>query len=287
MEFDRLPEECISKILSLTTPLDVCRCSSVSTSFKSAAQSDLLWQNFLPSDYNDVLSIHPLCFSSKKQLFLHLCNPIFIDHGRKSLKIEKSSGRKSYMLSARDLHICWSDQPMYWTWLSLPDSRFNEVARLRTTWWLEIQGKINTKMLSRNTRYGAYIVFKVTENAYGLDIIPCEVSIEVGNQIRSRSCAYLCTNKHKMQKLLYKNRMEMLESRLINGDEVRVPRKREDELWMEIELGDFFVNGEIDEEEEVKMNLKEVKGQHLKGGLVIEGIEVRPKHLGLYINFKM
>ncbi|OMO98637.1 Phloem protein 2-like protein [Corchorus capsularis] len=45
--------------------------------------------------------------------------------------------------------------------------------------------------------------------------------------------------------------------------------------WMEVELGEIF-SGENDEE--VKMGLMEVKGCHLKGGLVIEGTEVRPKH---------
>ena len=64
----------------------------------------------------------------------------------------------------------------------------------------------------------------------------------------------------------------MLKSRVIEGDN-RVLNKREDG-WMEIELGEFF-NGEGDEE--VKMSLKEIKGHQLKGGLIIEGIEVRPK----------
>ncbi len=44
--------------------------------------------------------------------------------------------------------------------------------------------------------------------------------------------------------------------------------------WIEIELG-YFYNDQGDEE--VKMCLKEVKGEHLKGGLIVEGIEIRPK----------
>ena len=44
---------------------------------------------------------------------------------------------------------------------------------------------------------------------------------------------------------------------------------------MEIELGEFF-SGEANEE--VKMSLMEVKGYQLKGGIIIEGIEVRPIH---------
>ena len=50
-------------------------------------------------------------------------------------------------------------------------------------------------------------------------------------------------------------------------------REREDG-WLEIELGEFYSDGS---DEEVKMSLKEVKGEHLKYGLIVEGIELRPK----------
>ena len=60
--------------------------------------------------------------------------------------------------------------------------------------------------------------------------------------------------------------------RTVKGEE-RVPREREDG-WLEIELGEFYSDGS---DEEVKVSLKEVKGEHLKGGLIVEGIELRPK----------
>ena len=68
--------------------------------------------------------------------------------------------------------------------------RFSEVAELRTTCWLEIRGKINTQILSSNTRYGAYLIMKISNRAYGLDSIPSEVSIEVGNKV-GNGMAYL------------------------------------------------------------------------------------------------
>ncbi|GAY33745.1 hypothetical protein CUMW_276050 [Citrus unshiu] len=51
-----LPAECISNIISLTTPRDACRLSVVSPVFKSAADSDSVWENFLPSDRGDLLN---------------------------------------------------------------------------------------------------------------------------------------------------------------------------------------------------------------------------------------
>ncbi|GMY21814.1 F-box protein PP2-B15-like [Fagus crenata] len=183
---DMLPEDCVSTILSFTSPTDTFRSSMVSSTFRSAAESDFVWERFLPADYKDVVSRldTPLSYTAMKELFHSLCNSVLIDGGRKSFKLEKSSGKISYMLSARELSITWGNDPMYWSWKSIPQSRFLEVAELRTTC--------------------------------------CE---------------------------------------------------REDG-WMEIELGEFF-SGEA--YEEVKMSLMEVKGYQLKGGLIIEGIEVKPK----------
>ena len=76
-----------------------------------------------------------------------------------------------------------------------------------------------------------------------------------------------------MEYMFYRNRIEVLRKRVIEGTQ-RTLNEREDG-WLEIELGEFF-SGEANEE--VKMSLMEVKGYQLKGGLVIEGIEVRPKH---------
>lgn len=82
-----LPEDVVSAILSLTSPLDVCAFSLVSSTFRSAAEFDVIWERFLPSDYQQLLSRLdlPLKFSTKKELFFHLCNSALIDGGRKVL----------------------------------------------------------------------------------------------------------------------------------------------------------------------------------------------------------
>ncbi|XVF06005.1 hypothetical protein REPUB_Repub06bG0010600 [Reevesia pubescens] len=278
LELNMLPESCVAVILSLTSPPDACKSSLVSTTFQSAADSDLVWERFLPSDYREIVSnsSNTFKFSSKKQLYFLLCNPVLLADSKMSFKIERSTGRKSYILPARELSITWSNDPMFWVWKSMPESRFSEVAELRTISWLEIHGKIRTKMLSPNTKYGAYLLLKISDRAYGLDLIPSETSVEIGNQA-IKNTAYLRSQDDKKQRLMenlfYSNRKQMLKSRVIEGDD-RVLNKREEDGWMEIELGEFF-NGESDEE--VKMSLMEIKGHQLKGGLIIEGIEVRPK----------
>ncbi|KAF8369833.1 hypothetical protein HHK36_032144 [Tetracentron sinense] len=272
-----LPEDCISHILSFTSPRAVSISSLVSSIFQSASESDVIWEKFLPSDYQEILSrsVSPVPFSSKKELYFRLCDSILMDAGLKTFSLEKSTSKKCYILSARELSITWGNFPLYWTWKSLPQSRFAEVAELRTICWLEIHGKMNTRMLSPNTTYAAYLIVKFADRAYGLDSLPADISVEVRNY-HSRGIAYL--RRHNNQKILlehhcFSNHSNVLNSRGIQGDR-RVPSYRNDG-WMEIELGEFFNYGGDDGD--VKMSLREVKGSHLKGGLIIEGIEVRPK----------
>ena len=92
---DELPEGCIAKILSATSPADACRLSCLSPTFRSAAASDSVWGSFMPSDYQTILSgswpvadSSSLAFSSKKHMFFYLShNPILIDQGKKVSKL--------------------------------------------------------------------------------------------------------------------------------------------------------------------------------------------------------
>lgn len=151
------------------------------------------------------------------------------------------------------------------------------VAHLRTTNWLEIKGKIKTGILTPNTWYTVYLIMKVSHRAYGLDCGPSQVSVQVEDSVKNEGTAYLCEKddqKQKMEDLFYGNRRDMLRDRDTNHEGHRVPFKREDG-WMEIEMGEFF-SGHKDQE--VNMSLMEVSYQ-LKGGLIIEGIQIRPKHV--------
>ncbi|CAN0897183.1 F-box protein PP2-B15 [Linum grandiflorum] len=279
-----LPEDCLSAILCFTSPQDASRSSAVSAAFHSAADSDAVWNSFLPSDYLRIVSesLPSLQLSSKKELYHLLCDSVLVDGGRKMFKLEKSTGKKSYVLSARDLSITWSNEPLYWSWTSDPESKFSEVAMLRTMSWLEINGQISTRMLTPNTKYGAYLLIKILDRSYGLDSMASEVSVQVGGNEVCSGTAYLrCKGKENdtvsmMERLMYGHRTEVSKSTVVasgGGGEGRLPEEREDG-WLEVEIGEFF-SGERDEE--VKMSLKEVKGYHLKGGLVVQGIEVRPK----------
>ncbi|KAL3520578.1 hypothetical protein ACH5RR_018727 [Cinchona calisaya] len=288
-----LPEGCIANALSFTSPRDACRLSLVGSTFRSAAQSDDVWERFLPADYRDNLSrsdegINLLRSASlsKKQLFLHLCDhPVLIDGGTKSFSLEKCSGKKCYMLAARDLTIVWSDTPKYWKWTSLSMSRFTEVAELLSVFWLEIRGKINTSMLSLDTTYAAYLVFRLT-SSYGLDSQPGEAEVGISGEEGKKQVVHLDPEGAQRLRQLrvprsqrdqygYQRAARRRLQQNMPADGVVQYAKQRGDGWMEIELGEIFIKG--DENVDMEMNLMEVKGGHPKSGLVVEGIEVRPK----------
>ncbi|KAF3604983.1 hypothetical protein DY000_02044784 [Brassica cretica] len=119
-----LPEACLANILSFTTPADTFSSASVSSVFRVAGDSDFVWEKFLPSEYSRLISTSThKSFSSKKELYRCLFESILFDNGRKIFKIEKLTGKISYVLSARDISITWSDQRHYWCWSHRSDSR--------------------------------------------------------------------------------------------------------------------------------------------------------------------
>ncbi|KAG0454149.1 hypothetical protein HPP92_025453 [Vanilla planifolia] len=296
----RLPEECISHTIALTSPRDACRSEAVCVAFRAAAVSDSVWNRFLPHDILEVLSRcnNRIEFASMKHLYFQLCEPILIDDGKMSFWLDREKGSKCFMLSARELFIVWGNTPHYWTWRSHPESRFLEVAELLNVCWLEIHGRIDTSILSRRTQYAAYLVFKSTERSIGLSHPSQEVSVTLGAYI-SKSTVRLHQAEEaiapmrrpilRRRPLVREHSDEPLEQPLADahdgeavprvqrpageGEPVGMPFRRRDG-WMEVLLGEFY--NENGEDGEVDMSLKEVRGGRWKRGLIVLGIEVRP-----------
>ncbi|XP_059439734.1 putative F-box protein PP2-B12 [Corylus avellana] len=287
-----LPEECIASVLSFTSPPDACRSLSVSTNFRLAAESDAVWESFLPPQYKSIISrsaeSSALCISSKKELYLRLCDhPLLIDEGRKSFWLEKRSGKICYMLSPKDLQIVWMGTPRHWTWTSLPDARFPEVAELISVCWLEIRGKINTGMLSPTTLYTAHLVFKATTGSFGFENQPVEVEVGVvGSAGGHKRSVFLDAERGRRlrHQIVRRRGRRFTRSGIlcqpcrprVKEEDGECPKERGDG-WLEMELGEFFNGGEDDDDGEVEMSVLEVKGGNWKGGLIVQGIEIRPK----------
>ncbi|XP_073048819.1 F-box protein At2g02240-like [Primulina eburnea] len=245
--FARLPEGCISEILSFTSPLDASRSSIVSKEFGSAVESDAVWERFLPSEYQEIVSesISPLRYATKKELYFHLCHsPILVDGGKMSFSLHKRDGKKCFMVGARQLQISWKG---CWDFIPHTNSRFAEVARLRSVGWIHIQGRIKARILSKNAHYAAYLVFWL-EKMDGLKSSSTVVRFIDDENTRSEHKE--CRETGKMAKM-------------------------RDDGWMEIEMGKFYNKNE-DYDGEIEVWLIEINNPHGKFGLMVEGIEFRP-----------
>ncbi|KAK0606836.1 hypothetical protein LWI29_004979 [Acer saccharum] len=66
-----LPEDCIAAVISFTSPRDACHLACVSTTFRSAADSDIVWDRFLLTEYLSAISDPgPVSSLSKKELYI-------------------------------------------------------------------------------------------------------------------------------------------------------------------------------------------------------------------------
>ena len=86
--FTSLPEDCTTEIISRTSPTDASVLSLVSTDLRFVADSDAVWERFLPKDLQSIIAgaagVSRLKIESKKELYLRLSDkPILIEGGLK------------------------------------------------------------------------------------------------------------------------------------------------------------------------------------------------------------
>ena len=66
--------------------------------------------------------IFSLIFPKHAKNYLVFCSQLWVSI--QIFSIEKSTRNKCYVLGARELSITWATNPLYWTWTTLPGSRF-------------------------------------------------------------------------------------------------------------------------------------------------------------------
>lgn len=165
-------------------------------------------------------------------------------------------------------------------------SRFAVVAELLDVCWLEICGKIRTSMLSPDTTYAAYLVFTTKSGIYGFEYQPAEASVGVSGQEGQKRAVLL--DPYGAQRLRqqirprwrrgifgHRHAAVMGQQEILTSDSNAQYAKHRVDGWMEVELGEIFVNG--GEDVELEMSLMEIKGGNWKSGLIVQGIDVRPK----------
>ncbi|RID76108.1 hypothetical protein BRARA_B03099 [Brassica rapa] len=234
------------------------KCGLIIQGIEFRPTTSRVWEKFLPPEYSSLI-LGSQVFTLKKELYLALCNdPVLIEDGQKSFWLEKASGKRCIMLSARQLAITWGNSPQYWQWISIPEARFKKVPELLDVCAFEIRGWMNTRVLSPRTHYSAYVVYKTRTGCHGFRDLPIQVGIGfVGEKSTKR---FICFDESTDRIKLWGRR------------ELKKSKERQDG-WIEAEIGDLFNEFGC---EKIELSIIDITSPYWKRGLIIQGIEFRP-----------
>lgn len=152
-------------------------------------------------------------------------------------------------------------------------NRFHEVAELITVCWFDIRGRIDARLLSPSTSYSAYLVFRSTPDSYGFSDEPIEVRVGLVDRESAERTVFLSSEGRVDELALHNPGLELPD---VDGEGMdRYPEQRGDG-WLEVRLGEFFCEGGYDGGVEMEVSVREVRRLFWKGGLIIQGIEIRP-----------
>ena len=149
--------------------------------------------------------------------------------------------------------------------------RFSEMAELWVVWWLDIKGRIETNMLSPKTRDAAYFVYKLKEKTYGFQERPVKLRVyfegQENQEVHGHGNGDETSNSTATTSVFLDPPQYMPQQSKNRGDG-----------WMEVEMGEFFNDGGEEDDHRVLVFIL-LENNHFasKSGLVVEGIELRPK----------
>nr|GMD74468.1 F-box protein PP2-B10-like [Ipomoea batatas]GMD74469.1 F-box protein PP2-B10-like [Ipomoea batatas] len=137
---EQLPEDCISEIVSFTSPVDAAVFSVISKRFKASSESDVVWIKFLPYDIEDYIS--------RSSSYIP------------SFSLDKKTGKKCFTIAPRVLTFTGVNDPIHFITVHEGISRFAEIGVLHLSENLrEICGRISCRMLSEDIQYASYLVY--------------------------------------------------------------------------------------------------------------------------------
>ncbi|KNA11847.1 hypothetical protein SOVF_131400 [Spinacia oleracea] len=190
-----------------------------------------------------------------------------------SFSLDKWTGKKCYMLGARELTLAFSDNSRCWRWKPLPESRFPEVAELLGVAELHITGRISTQLLSPNTTYHMYFSFMLGAWSRGFEVSPVKVFV---SRIATNGAYLGGSSSYDTSKSFYlkaPENDEMFDD--VEGEEAFEHRRDSGHRWIKIDMGKYF-NRVDDNVAALEMTLMGTEVSLHKSGLIIHGIEILP-----------
>lgn len=152
---------------------------------------------------------------------------------------------------------------------------------------LGIVGKINANTLSSKIRYGAYLVYKLGETcediSFTIGKMRQQTSVTVAGTHISKTIVFLepfnvkytlanprvLLNRLFARKVLFQKPAEF-------DNNIEILAKKRNDGWIEVEMGTFYIDEQ--QGDQVEINLQAIEGSLLENEIIIQGIEIRPKH---------
>ncbi|MFS7919853.1 putative phloem protein [Helianthus anomalus] len=163
--------------------------------------------------------------------------------------------KKQFMISAKDV-VYDSSNVKHFHVKPFAESRSQEVIEVLQQHVVRISCKIRSEMLSQDTKYSCYLVFKLSEKCRGLH---CPVKVR-----------HLRRRKNKEDKNIYFRSPNPWNLHDFN----HIPEQREDG-WMEVNVWNFSSNHKL-QNDYFWVNLKLISYEGTMAGLIVCGVEFRP-----------
>ncbi|KAI3690235.1 hypothetical protein L2E82_48212 [Cichorium intybus] len=224
--------------------------------------SDTDWEQKLPIDWEEIIkwSKDSLQWTTKKELYSILLKGFLIKDGEEWLSLAKN-GKKCHMLPAASLNL----EKDEWSWRSSADSRFGQVAfNPYKRFYIDCR----SNMLSPQTRYAIYLVYKLPEN-----YPECELPVRVrfDGKLEHHWCIHLLQPQTPIiRPKVYQNTHNPFSRPKMKG----LPRLRNDG-WMEVQICEFRTGTCTTIWISKSLELAAANLSYFKG-LVVEGIEFKP-----------
>ncbi|KAI7743870.1 hypothetical protein M8C21_030319 [Ambrosia artemisiifolia] len=227
--------------------------------------SDSNWEDKVPIDYEDIikLSKNSMQWTTKKELYSIFRKGFLINDGQEWFSLDKT-GKKCHMLSAR---MASTQQMQCLYYQPLPESRFGEVVELMD-WEFKIITEINHQLVSSNTTYASYLVYKLPRQHPRYEA-PVKVMDEELSSDHIWFIFFVSPQTPVIRPMIGQNTHNPLNRPKIKD----LPQQRNDG-WMEVKIWEFQTATTT---KMIPMRLKfNSCGSEPPNWLLIQGVEFRP-----------
>ncbi|KAK9067834.1 hypothetical protein SSX86_011945 [Deinandra increscens subsp. villosa] len=226
------------------------------------SDSDVNWEKKLPTDYEDIIkwSTSSVHWTTKKEAYSVICKGFLINDGEKWFSLDKN-GKKCHMTSARVAGKFGKDGYL----LSLPESRFGEAIELGD-WNFEINYEIMSQLVSSDTTYASYLVYKLPKDQSGY-----EAPLHVMDGPNDGWYIYLTSPRTPV----IRPKADQDTHNPLNCPRLKGFAQQRNDGWMEVQIWEFRTTT-TSHAIRHHLFLSSANFKMLLSGLIIEGIEFRP-----------